>query len=293
MTPESDSLQRFVFEHLAVRGELVHLDATWQAILARHDYPQPVRDLLGQMMAAAALLSATLKFDGAMTLQVQGGGPITLMVVEVTAERTLRGMAHWEGELTEGPLESLVGAGRLLITIDPGGGRERYQGIVELTGASLSEALDAYLAQSEQLDTRLWLAADGQAAGGLLIQRLPDEAGAEDKDAWQRISLLSETVRPDELLGLHAREIIHRLFHEEDVRVFETEPVCFRCSCSRERVANMLRTLGRDEVNDILDEQGSIEVTCEFCNQHYSFDTVDAEQLFASDISPEIPKTRH
>lgn len=293
MTPDNDSLQRFVFEDLAVRGELVHLDATWQAILERHDYPQPVRDLLGQMMAAAALLSATLKFDGAMTMQIQGGGPITLMVVEITAERTLRGMAHWEGELSEGSLESLVGAGRLLITIDPGEGRERYQGIVELAGSNLSEALDAYLAQSEQLDTRLWLAADDTSAGGLLIQRLPGEAIDEDKDAWRRISLLSETVRPDELLGLHAREIIHRLFHEEDVRVFETEPVCFRCSCSRERVANMLRTLGRDEVTDILDEQGAIEVTCEFCNQHYSFDAIDAEQLFTGELSPEIPKTRH
>lgn len=293
MEPDKDSLQRFVFEHLAVRGELVHLDATWLAVLSRHEYPQPVRDLLGQMMAAAVLLSATLKYEGSLTMQVQGDGPVSLMVVEATAERSLRGMAHWEGELVDGPLPSLVGSGRLVITIDPGHGRERYQGIVALSGANLSEALDAYLAQSEQLGTRLWLAADARSAAGLLIQKLPEQASEEDQDAWQRIGMLSDTVCADELLGLSARDIIHRLFHEEDVRVFDNEPVCFRCSCSRERVANMLRSLGHDEVNDILAEQGNIDVTCEFCNQHYSFDKVDAEQLFATAHPPETPKTRH
>lgn len=289
----SDSLQRFVFEHAAVRGELVQLDATWQAILTRHDYPQPVRDLLGQMMAAAALLSATLKFDGTMTMQVQGGGPVTLMVVEATSQRTLRGLAHWEGDLEAGPLVSLFGNARLVITVDPGAGGERYQGIVELSGATLSEALDAYLSRSEQLDTRLWLAADGGHAGGLLIQRLPGAGADEDKDMWNRLTLLSATVRADELLRLSATDIIHRLYHEEDVRVFEAEPVYFRCSCSRERVANMLRNLGPDEVHDIVAEQGSVDVTCEFCNQKYAFDAVDAEQLFIGEVAPHTPPTRH
>lgn len=287
-----DSLQRFLFEDANVRGELVHLDATWREVLQRSEYPAPVRGLLGEMMAAAALLSATIKFEGSMTLQVQGGGPVSLMVVECTHQYALRGLAHWKGDLRDGgTLGELVGDGRLAITVDPGAGRERYQGIVALEGNSLSEALDAYLARSEQLATRLWLAADEESAAGLLLQRLPGEQ--PDPDAWNRVTRLGETVTDRELIGLPAGEVMHRLFHEEDVRVFESQAVSFRCSCSRERVANMLRSLGADEVHDILAEQGAVEVACEFCNQRYDFDQVDVEQLFTGEHQPHVPPTRH
>lgn len=287
-----DSLQRFLFENANVRGELVHLDATWREVLNRSDYPAPVRALLGEMMAAAALLSATIKFEGSMTLQVQGSGPVSLMVVECTHQFALRGLAHWSGELADGgSLPDVLGDGRLAITVDPGAGRERYQGIVALEGRSLSEALDAYLARSEQLDTRLWLVADAESAAGLLLQRLPGEQ--PDPDAWTRVARLGETVTARELIDLPAGEVMHRLFHEEDVRVFESQPVSFRCSCSRERVANMLRSLGSEEVHDILAEQGAVEVACEFCNQRYGFDEVDVEQLFAGVDQPHVPPTRH
>lgn len=292
MEPAHDSLHRFLFENVNVRGELVHLDATWREVLERADYPAAVRELLGQMMAASALLAATIKFQGSLTMQVQGGGPVSLLVVECSDRYSLRGLAHWEGEL-DAPrsLPELVGDGRLAITIDPGQGRERYQGIVALEGESLSHALDAYLARSEQLATRIWLTADEHTAAGMLLQRLPGEQ--PDADAWNRVTRLGETITERELTGLPAVGILHRLFHEEDVRVFEAEPVKFRCSCSRERVVNMLRSLGSEEVDSIIEEQGAVEVHCEFCNQAYRFDPVDAKEIFAAATPHEVSPTRH
>jgi len=288
---DSDTLLRFLFENAPVRGELVHLDATWQALLERHEYPPVVRDLLGQTLAAAALLAATIKFNGAITMQVQGDGPLRLMVVECTSARTLRGMAHWEGEVPAGDLAAQFGSGRLVITIDPGGEQERYQGIVALEGRSLAEALDVYLERSEQLATRLWLAADGERAAGLLLQRVPGESA--DADAWNRIHILGETVTERELLEVDSLGLIRRLFHEEDVRLFEPQILSFRCSCSRERVGDMLRNLGQEEVTAIIADEGTVEARCEFCNQNYRFDAVDAEQLFAEGVQPEVSPTRH
>lgn len=287
-----DILQRFLFENADIRGELVHLDATWQAVLVKHDYPRPVRRLLGEMMAAAVLLSATLKFKGRITIQIQGDGPVSLMVVECTSQRTLRGLAHAAEHLPAGDLGSLVGAGRLAITLEPEDGQERYQSIVELSGDTLGEVLENYLDISEQLDTRLWLSVNDQSAAGLLIQKLPDTRQQHDLDVWNRVSKLSATIQEDELLNLSAQEIIRRLYHEEDVRVFEAEAVCFRCSCDRERVANMLRTLGLEEVRSIIRDEGSVRVACEFCNHKYEFDVVDTEQLFAAELNPEVPTTR-
>ncbi len=288
---EPDTLRRFLFEGAAVRGVMVHLDATWRAVLERHDYPEPLRELLGEMMAAVALLSATLKFEGRMIAQLQGSGPVTLLVVEASSERTLRAIAHWNREIPAGDLQDILGDGRLVITLEPSDGAERYQGIVELTGSTLADAIVHYLERSEQLDTGLWLAAGKDSTAGLLVQKLPDSAEGEDADFWNRISQLTATLKRKELLELDVRELIHRLYHEEDVRLFESEPMCFRCSCSRERVGNMLRSLGKAEVQSILEEQGEVEVACEFCNQKYQYDAVDTEQLFASDVAHDIPPT--
>jgi len=285
-----DSLQRFVFEHAPIRGEIIHLDATWRAVLERKDYPAVVRDVLGEMMAAAALLSATIKYDGSLILQVQGDGPVSLLVVECTSGRTMRALAHWSGEVQPMPLARLVDGGRLVITIDPGADAERYQSIVNVEGGTVADTLQDYLSRSEQLDTRLWLAADGAQAAGMLLQRLP---GEQDRDAWNRAALLTETITRDELLALPAMAIIQRLYHQEDIRVFESDPVSFRCSCSRERVRAVLRMLGHDEVKAILDELGSVSANCEYCNQHYEFDRVDAEQIFAADLVSQAGPTRH
>jgi molecular chaperone Hsp33 len=288
-----DSLQRFLFEGAPVRGEIAHLDATWRAVLERHDYPEPLRLVLGELMAAAALLSATIKFTGSLIMQVQGTGPVKLIVVECTSEQTMRATAKWDGELPGGGFRELVGTGRFVITIAPTDATQTYQGIVELDGANVAAVLEHYMASSEQIETRLWLAADTEQAAGLLLQRLPGSGAAADPDAWNRAVRLSETVTAGELLKLPARQIIRRLFHEEDIRVFEPRVVSFRCSCSRERVVNMLRLLGREEVQSILDERGSVEVTCEFCNRHYAFDPVDAEQVFAAEVVTRVGSTRH
>lgn len=300
-----DTLQRFLFENLAVRGELVHLDATWQAVLERHDYPAPVRNILGEMMAAVSLLMGSLKFNGQMIAQIQGNGPVNLLVVEGSSDKTLRGMAvcHEDKNFSSESLTDLFGDARLVITLEPAQG-ERYQGIVELTGEKLADALTDYLLRSEQLDTGIWLAADDTRVAGLLVQKLPETDKTRsnvidlnsgdllmDVDGWNRIMQLSSTIKNSELLELEAKEIIYRLYHEEDIRLFEAELVSFRCSCSRERVANMLRSLGADEVDSIIQEQNKIEVACEFCNHSYSFDAVDAKQIFASDIAHPSPKS--
>ena len=296
----SDTLQRFLFEQASVRGELVQLDAAWKAVLERHDYPEAVREPLGQMIVAGVLLAATMKFNGSITLQVRGSGPISMLVVDCSPRHGgdelgplyhVRGMAHWEGEVPAGDLDSRFGDGSLVITIDPGKGSKRYQGIVALTGNSVAEAIDDYLERSEQLPTRMWLTADGERAAGMLLQKLPAEKVEEE--SWNRLTLLAGTITDGELLELDQGELLHRLFHEEDVRVFERQPVAFHCNCSRERVADALRGIGHDEVMDIIGSEGKVEVGCQFCNRHYEFDAVDAEQLFADLPHPGGGSTRH
>lgn len=289
----TDSLQRFIFEDAPVRGELVHLDATWRAVLERHDYPPQLQDMLGEMMAASALLSATLKFTGSLIMQIQGSGAVKLLVVECTSEQTMRATAKWSGELASTQFRELVGDGRFVITIAPNDLSQTYQGIVELNGDTLAQVLEHYMSTSEQLETRLWLASDTQQAAGMLLQRLPRAAGQEDGDTWNRAVTLAQTITPEELLRLPGAQVLHRLFHEEDLRVFEPRVMSFRCSCSRERVVNMLRMLGRDEVRSILQERGEVDVACEFCNRKYVFDPVDSEQIFAADVVTPARQTKH
>jgi molecular chaperone Hsp33 len=292
MNTSPDCLQRFVFDGAPVRGEIVHLDATWRTVLERHEYPLPLRDVLGELMAAAALLSSTIKFTGSLILQVQGSGPVKLLVVECTSDQTMRATAKWDGPLQGGDFRGLVGSGRFVITIAPEDAKQTYQGIVSLEGGDVAGALEHYMATSEQLETRLWLAADGEHAAGMLLQRLPG-SGESDAETWNRAIQLTQTVSSHELLELPAREVIHRLYHQEDIRLFEARVMSFRCSCSRERVVNMLRLLGRDEVMSILQERGSLEVNCEFCNRHYCFDPVDAEQIFAAEFITRVRRTKH
>ncbi|MDP2804711.1 MAG: Hsp33 family molecular chaperone HslO, partial [Gallionellaceae bacterium] len=270
-----DTLQKFLFEHAPVRGEIVHLDQTWQSVLDRHDYPKVLRDLMGELCAAAVLLAATLKLQGSLVLQIHGKGVVKLLVVECTGSLELRATAKWEGDVSSGTLRELVGDGRFVITLDPKDGNQAYQGIVALEGESVADILQNYMTRSEQLDTRLWLAADGQHATGMLLQKLPEQKG-HDADAWDRATQLADTVKREELLSLAATELIHRLYHAEDIRLFDAQGVVFNCSCSRENVARMLKMLGRQEVDEILAERKDIEVFCEFCNEQYSFDAIDA-----------------
>ena len=289
-----DSLQRFLFEHIPVRGELVHLDATWQAVLERHDYPAPLRRVLGELMAAAALLAATLKFEGSIILQLHGSEPVSLIVVECTSEQTLRATAKWSGELSGEDLPTLLGRGRFVITLSPTSGTQSYQGVVDLQGRTVAACLEHYMSSSEQLETRLWLSSDDTRSAGMLLQRLPAPAHHEvDCDAWTRIGHLGDTLADAELLDLTPEVLLHRLYHEDDLRLFEPRPVSFRCSCTTQRVVSMLRMLGHDEVKSIVEERDTVDVTCEFCNKRYTFDAVDAEQVFAGEPGASAGPTRH
>ncbi len=290
---QQDTLQRFLIEDSPVRGELVHLDSTWRSVLEKRHYPPAIQNTLGQFMAAASLLSATLKFQGSLIMQIRGNGPVSLLVVECTSSGTLRATAQWKEEPESEELSELFGDGQLVITIDPKLGKERYQGIVALEAETVAKALEDYLVQSEQLETRLWLASDHNQASGMLIQKLPHKEEMAESDDWNRAIHLAETLTRDELLMLPPNDIIRRLYHEETIRLFASEPMKFSCSCSRERVVRALRVMGADELNNLISERGAVSVDCEFCNEHYEFDAVDIEQIFASATPSDAAPTQH
>ncbi len=293
---DRDFKQRFLFEHFPIRGELVHLNQSWLEILKRHSYPEPIQNLLGEMAAAAVLLSATLKFNGALHLQIRGNGPLSMAVMESTSERTVRGLAHWTGDIANKGFKELVGDATLIVTIESNA-KERYQGIVDLSSGSLAQALEDYMLRSQQIDTRLWLTAGNSQVSGMILQKMPDfnefSRDIEYADAWPRITQLADTVQNSELTKLEFGNLLYRLFHEEDVRIFEKLPVSFRCPCNRERVRGMLKMLGYTEVKDILDSENQVKVNCEFCNCEYKFDSVDVEELFASDVPASASKSMH
>jgi len=277
----SDSISRFVFENTPVRGAVVRLDAAYREVLSRHDYPPVLRTMLGELLSATALLASNLKFKGSIVVQLQSPGPLQLLVVECNDERGMRAIAKWNGPLDAGAdLQDLAPAGRCVITLDPRDAERMYQGIVALEKGTIAELLEHHMQNSEQLATRLWLAADGERAGGVMLQKLPTAGEAQDDD-WQRATMLASTVRASELLELEAEPLLRRLFAGEEVRLFRAHPVSFSCGCSEARVANALLLIGQSEVEQVLDEHGTVEVACEFCNRKYSFDRAKALALFA------------
>lgn len=287
---EADILRRFIFEEFGVRGEWVKLSNSWQN--AKHNqHGNPVmHENLGQALAAAVLLSATIKFNGSIIMQAQGDGAFRTLVAQSTHDRKIRGLVRCAGEVQGGSLESMFGQGRLVLTIRPDNA-DPYQGIVPLKGANLAAALQSYFIQSEQLDTRLWLFANEQVAAGLLLQELPEHK--DFKSDWERIVMLADTLTAPELLSLDCEPLLHRLFHEEKVRLFDAEPVQFECTCSKQKIEYALRSLGRQELEHILEEKGAVEVGCEFCNKQYRFDQIDVQKLLADDVSAPQTDTRH
>lgn len=282
-----DQIQRFSFDRLDIRGELVYLDESWREVLSRHDYPQSVRRQLGEALAIAALLSLTIKYDGTLILQVQGKGPLGSLVVQVTSEGDLRGLARFEGHVPDGGLQQVFGGGRIVITVIKKDA-ERYQSIVDLSGDSLAQALEAYFRQSEQLpsDFRLFVSHDRVA--GLFLQMLPEgtaRAGRREED-FSRLRVLAGTLSDDEIFRLAPEEILHRLFHEEQVRLFSAKELRFQCTCSREKVAGTLASLGKRELDSIIEEQGSVRVDCEFCNRQYLFEAGEVARLAGEGPQP-------
>ena len=292
---DNDQLHRFIIENTHVRGEIVHLDACWQAVLERSDYPENVRQVLGEAMAAGALLPATIKFKGSLILQIRGNGPLNLLVVQTTSEGCMRAMARWQGKVPENNLQDIFGQAQMLITIEPDEG-EAYQGIVALQGEHLKDAIENYFIHSEQLNTRLWLVSNKQKCAGLLLQEMPKEKHDDDEvmtEDWQKANSLASTISHDELLNLPAKEVLHRLFNEDDVRLFDATPLCFRCTCSIQRIGDMLLSLGAQEAHEIIESEGKIAIDCEFCNAHYELDSVDVETIFTSGKTPKLSDTQH
>ena len=301
-------LHKFLFEGLPVRGLLVRLTDDWREVLRRREkaqdaFPQPVRTLLGEMAAAGVLMQSNIKFNGSLIIQIYGDGPVKLAVTEVQPDLAFRVTAKVVGEMPErAQLDTLLnvnGGGRCAITLDPKErfpGQQPYQGVVALHGDQreplhqLSEVLEHYMLQSEQLDTKLILAANDEIAAGLLIQRLPVEGagnlGRKNEDeigineAYNRIAHLTATLTSEELLTLDADTVLRRLYWEEKVVRYEPVQPRFACTCSRERVGNMLKSLGRDEIDGIVVEQGRVEIACDFCGTKYHFDPVDVGELF-------------
>lgn len=284
---QTDTLHRFLIESANVRGEWVHLDDTWQSLLDCADYPTPIKQVLGEALAATLLLSATLKYQGSMSLQINGTGAVNLLLIQATSDGTVRGLARWNREPEGDDLVALFADANLVITVEPNDGKERYQGIVALQTESLAASLMEYFQQSEQLATRLWLAAGEHSVAGLLLQRLPNRQVQDEdnnQEGWQRSIQLTNTVTTDELLTLEAQTLLHRLFHEEDVRLFEPTTQRFECSCSRDKVEAMVLSLGEQEADILLQQQGKIAINCEFCNRHYRLDAVDVQHLFSDAV---------
>lgn len=290
----SNVLNRYLFEDLSVRGELVQLDSAYQSIIANKNYPVPLQGLLGELLVATTLLTATLKFEGSITLQLQGDGPVSLAVINGDHEQKVRGVARFDGNIDdEASIHDMLGKGHLVITIDPKQG-ERYQGIVALDGNNLSEIIEGYFANSEQLRTRLWLRAGQDNSGdtkaaGMLLQILPDADDSEEH--FDHLEKLTDTIKTDELFGLEVNELLYRLYNQEKVRIFDPQPVRFFCGCSRQRSAAAIRTIVRDEINSILAEEGSISLHCDYCGTNYTFDKNEVDALF--DIPSNDNKTLH
>ncbi len=275
-------LNRYLFEDLSVRGELVQLDKAYQQIITSKEYPAPIQTLLGELLVATTLLTATLKFEGSITMQLQGDGPVSLAVINGDNNQKIRGVARWEGDISDDAgLHDLMGKGHLVITIEPKKG-ERYQGVVGLEGADIAEVLENYFLRSEQLKTRLWIRTgeqDGKPhAAGMLLQVVPDGTGTPED--FEHLEQLTDTVKNEELFTLEANELLYRLYNQEQVQLFEPQPVEFRCGCSRDRSGAAIVTVSRDEINDILAEEGSVSLHCDYCGTTYSFNSAEVEELY-------------
>ena len=302
----SDSIKKFLFEDRSVRIESVRLTTAWQQSLSHHHHPPCVTRLLGELVAAATLMAANIKFDGSLLLQLQGDGAIALMVAECRSDMSIRATVKLRDRPipADGTLQTLVnpnGGARFIVVLDPPKnrpGRQPYQGIVPLEADTIALALEEYMLRSEQLQTRIWLAADASSSAGLLVQQLPLQGGSQASvkeradHSWERACMLGATIQQSELLATDQDTLLHRLFWEESLLAFDSREVQWSCGCTRERVVDMLRMLGEEEVNGILAEQGRIDVSCEFCGKPYGFDAVDAIGLFRQ-ISSVDGKTRH
>ncbi|MBK8285827.1 MAG: Hsp33 family molecular chaperone HslO [Ahniella sp.] len=291
MEPAQDHLFRFYFEEANVRGVIVQLRHTWQQIAHRDDYPEHVRRWLAQVATASALFAGDIKFEGSVSVHLKTGSGLRLVFAECSSEGRMRGVARWHADavIPASPADLTDASGVLALTVMRETGEPKWQGLVPLEGNSLAESFEAYFSRSEQLPTSIHLAFDGQSCAGLLLQEVPGEGGiARERDAamYEYARAVAATVTERELLDLTPEEVLHRLFHEETVRLNEAQGVRFECRCSRDRAEHILRSIGEDEARAALDELGMVTVTCEFCNGTYAFDAIDVSRMFIGSASP-------
>ncbi len=278
----ADTITPFGFESLPVRGALIHLSRSWRRMLRDHDYEAVVTETLGHAAAATGLIAQSLKFDGAITLQIQGTGVLQMLVMQCTSELDVRGMASvLDGEVAD-DFAALTSGAHCAVTVDSGD--RPYQGIVEIDGPSLARSLEHYFARSVQVPSHIALIADAEVAGGILLQQVPGQS--IDADDWKRLHYLVETLAVKDFAGDTGLALIGRLFAEDDVRVYRPRPVNFRCRCTAAKTEDVLRMLGEGEARQALEDQGRIEVICEYCGRRRHFDAVDVERLFADNVVP-------
>ena len=279
---QQDLLHRYLFNELDVRGELVQIESAYNEMIANHNYPAPVKALLGELLVATCLLTATLKFEGEIAVQLQGDGPVKYAVINGDDKQNMRGIARLQNEVTGSTVKELIGNGYMVITITPDKG-ERYQGIVPLEHDTLSECIESYFEQSEQLKTRLWFATnttEGSAkACGLFLQVLPVDKQKSIED-FTHLEALSNTIKDEELLNLDGHTVLTRLYHEDNPRLFDPQPVSFRCGCSRDKIADAIVNVGKDALLEDAKEQGAIKINCQYCLKEYQFNKRDIENIF-------------
>ena len=280
-------LNRYLFEDLSVRGELVQLDEAYQRIISSKEYPAALQKLLGELLVSTTLLTATLKFEGSITIQLQGDGPVSLAVINGDHDQKIRGVARWEGDIADdATLHEMMGKGYLVITIEPKKG-ERYQGVVGLEGETLADVIEGYFANSEQLKTRLWIRTgehEGKKhAAGMMIQVMPDGTGTPED--FEHLEQLTATVKNEELFTLPANELLYRLYNQDLVRLYEPQPVEFHCGCSRERSGAAIITVDKTEIYDILAEEGTISLHCDYCGTSYTFEEPEITELYTQATS--------
>ncbi len=279
MQNDANKLQRFLFDNLPIRGERIKLTTAWQEVLERREYPEVVQKYLGELVATAALLSATIKIEGKMTLQIEATGALNMLVVQITHDGGFRATATYQDNLPENAtFKELTEGGRVVITIENAHSIESsYQGVIPLIDDSISEAIERYFETSEQLKTSLFLRNTETTLGGLLLQRIPGEM--EDEDAYNRVCHLAGTVTAEELNDLDTQTLLYRLYSEDDIRLFEEESLHFQCKCSRDRSIGMLKQLSMDELKEIVAEESKVSVTCEFCGKSYDFAENDLNEI--------------
>ncbi|WP_133136448.1 Hsp33 family molecular chaperone HslO [Legionella rowbothamii] len=277
---ESDTLQRFIFEHANIRGEIVHIEQTYQTIMAQRNYPPMVKNLLGEAIVSCLLLASSIKFEGSLNLQFQGDKRLSLLLVQCDHELHIRAFARFEESLETEDYAKAFLSGQMVMTINQDNQTNSYQSVVPLQSTSMSENLMNYFAQSEQISTRVWLAVNENAAAGMLLQLMPGQDTVQREQFWEYAVQLGQTVSEEELLTLDNQTLLYRLYNETEVRVFDSRRTEFHCRCSLDKMRQVINVLGEKEAQELLEEQGKIDIRCDFCNKEYLFDAIDVAMLF-------------